>query len=233
MKLNTILNTTLLAACALLLAGCASSTFGHRDDNCNVDQRLDQLLNAYEKGRNEGINSSGNLLIDCDRARAAIERLALEFPQHARTLMAAGTLAFEAGEPEKAQNYLDQVFRLQAANPEAGVLRSRIAVDEGNFPLAQRVLAAQIQYTPDHAGLREAQSAVLYMSGDWKGARAAIDAGEALGAPPWRVAYNRGLIAEGAGDRAEARRQYQACVDKNPAFPAAKSRLSGMKAAGG
>lgn len=229
MKLHTIL----IAACTLLFAACTTSTFGHRDDNCNVDQRLDQLLNAYETGRNEGLNSSGNLLVDCERARASIERLALEFPQHARTLMAAGTLSFEAAEPEKAQNYLDQVFRVQPANPEAGVLRSRIAIEDGNLPLAQRVLTTQIQYTPDHAGLREALSAVLYMSGDWKGARAATDVAEALGAPSWRVAYHRGLIAEGAGDHAEARRQYQACVDKNPAFPAAQSRLSGMKAAGG
>jgi len=233
MKLHTILNATLLAACTLLFAACATSTFGHRDENCNPDARLDELLNAYETGRNNGINSSGNLLVDCERARASIERLALEFPQHSRTLMAAATLSFEAGEPEKSQNYLDSLFRLHAGNPEAGILRSRIAIDEGNLPLAQRVLAMQIQYTPDHAGLREAQSGVLYMSRDWKGARVAIDVAEALGAPPWRVAYHRGLIAEGAGEHAEARRQYQACVDKNPAFPAAQSRLSGMKAAGG
>ncbi len=233
MKLNTILSAILLAACTLLFAACATESFGHRDENCSPDQRLDELLNAYETGRNNGINSSGNLLVDCDRARASIERLALEFPSHERTLMAAATLSFEAGEPEKSQNYLDSLFRIHAANPEAGILRSRIAIDEGNLPLAERVLAMQIQYTPDHAGLFEAQSGVLYMSRDWKGARTAIDVAEALGAPPWRVAFHRGLIAEGAGDRAEARRQYQACVDKNPAFPAAQSRLSGMKAAGG
>jgi tetratricopeptide (TPR) repeat protein len=229
MKLNSIL----ISLCALLFAACATSSFGHRDENCNVDQRLDGLLAAYEEGRNDGINSSGNLLVDCERARAAIERLALEFPQHTRTLMAAATLAYEAGEPEKSQNYLDQIFKLQPANPEAGILRSRIAIDDGNLPLAVRILSTQIQYTPDHAGLREAHSGVLYMSGEWKDARAAIDVAEALGAPPWRVAYHRGLIAEGSGDRAEARRQHQACLDKNPAFPAAQSRLSGMNAAGG
>lgn len=223
----------LIAAVALFASGCASSSFGHRDENCSPDQRLDGLLQAYEEGRNDGINSSGNLLVDCERARNAIERLALEFPGHARTLMAAGALAYEAGEPEKAQNYLDAVFKLQPAHPEAGVLRSRIAMDDGNNQLAARVLATQIQYTPDNAALREAQSFVLSMTGDYDGARAALDAAESLGAPAWRVAYHRGVVAELAGQAGEARTQYQACIDANPSFVAAKSRLSGMKTQGG
>ena len=227
------LHALLLIVLALVASGCTSSSFGHRDENCSVDQRLDGLLQAYEEGRNNGVNSSGNLLVDCERTRNAIERLALEFPGHARTLMAAGTLAYEAGEPEKAQNYLDTVFKVQPGHAEAGVLRSRIAIDDGNLPLAQRVIETQIQYTPDNAALREAHSGVLYMSGDYAGARAAIDAAAALGAPAWRVAYHRGLVAEAAGQAGEARTQYQACIDANPSFVAAKSRLSGMKSQGG
>ena len=227
------LPTLAVLALALTMASCTSYSFGHRDEECDPDRRLDDLLTAYDEGRNEGVNSAGNVLVDCERARHAIERLALEFPAHTRTLMAAGTLAFEHSEPEKAQNYVDMVFRLQSAHPEAGILRSRIAIEEGNLPLARRVLDMQIQYTPDHAGLREAQSSVRYMSGDLAGARASIDAAEALGAPAWRVAFNRGLISEAAGDAAEARRHYEACLDAKPEYPQAKSRLSGMKAAGG
>jgi len=227
------LSTIGLALAALFLSACTTSSFGHRDENCSPDERLDGLLTAYEEGRSKGVNASGNLLVDCERTRNAIERLALEFPSHARTLMAAGTLAYDASEPEKAQNYLDQVFRVQPSHPEAGILRSRIAVDEGNLQLAQRVLVMQVQYNPDHAGVREALSGVLYMSGDLEGARAAIDAAANLGAPVWRVAYHRGLVAEAAGQSGEAQAQYQACIDANPSFLAAKSRLSGMKSQGG
>jgi len=233
MKSNTKMHTILLALAALLVTSCATSSFGHRDENCSPDDRLDGLLSAYEEGRSNGINSSGNLLVDCDRARNGVERLALEFPGHARTLMAAGTLSYEAGEPEKAQNYLDMVFRLQPGHPDAGVLRSRIAIDDGNLQLARRLLDMQIQYTPDHAGLREALSSVQYMMGDWDGARASIESASRLGAPPWRVAYHRGLVAEAAGQSSEAQTQYQACIDANPSFSAAKSRLSGMKSQGG
>ena len=102
-----------------------------------------------------------------------------------------------------------------------------------HLPLAQRVLAMQVQYTPDHAGLREALSGVLYMMGDLDGARAAIDAAANLGAPAWRVAYHRGLVAEAAGKADEAQAQYQACIDATPSFLGAKSRLSGMKSQGG
>jgi len=233
MTTNTKFISLCLGLLVLFTSGCTTGSFGHREENCNPDQQLDQLLTAYEEGRNDGVNSSGNVLVDCERARNAIERLALQFPAHAPTLLAAGTLAYEAGEPEKSQNYLDQLFRAQPAHPEAGVLRSRIAVDEGNFQLAQRVLAMQIQYTPDNAALREALSGLLYMSGDLQGSRAAIDAAETLGAPAWRVAYHRGLVAEAAGNSGEAQTQYQACLDANPSFSAAKSRLSGMKSQGG
>jgi tetratricopeptide (TPR) repeat protein len=223
----------LVAVVALLASACSSYSFGHRDEECSPDERLDRLLDAYEAGRSAGINASGNLLVDCERARNAVERLALEFPNHPRILMAAGTLAYEAGEPEKAQNYVDSVFRVEPGHPEAGILRSRIARDEGNMPLARRVVEMQIQYRPDHAGLREAHSGVLFESGDLEGARAAIAAAEALGAPAWRVAFHRGLIAEKAGQIAEARAQYQACLDENPSHETAKSRLSGMKSLGG
>jgi tetratricopeptide (TPR) repeat protein len=233
MKSHIHIPAVLALVVALLASGCTSSSFGHRDENCSADQRLDGLLQAYEEGRNNGVNSSGNLLVDCERTRNAIERLALEFPGHARTLMAAGTLAYEAGEPEKAQNYVDMVFKVEPSHAEAGVLRSRIAIDDGNFPLALRVVETQIQYNPANAALRETHSSVLFMSGDYAGARAAMDVAASLGAPAWRVAFHRGLIAEKAGQAGEARTQYQACIDANPSYEAAKSRLSGMKSQGG
>jgi hypothetical protein len=68
------------------------------------------------------------------------------------------------------------------------------------------------------------------MSHDLEGARTEIAAAETLGAPAWRVAFNRGLIAEAGGQADEAQRQYKAAADANPAFPEARSRLSGMKA---
>ena len=97
----------------------------------------------------------------------------------------------------------------------------------------QRILVPVDGSPTSNAGLREAYSGVLYMSRDLDGARDAITAAEKLGAPAWRVAYNRGLIAEAAGQPEEAQRQYKAAVDGNPEFPEARARLSGMKAVPG
>ena len=230
---------SLLAACALAtLAACATDPFGHRDANCDPDDRLADLMHVWQDCRSgdcDGTRGSGrtHVLIDCDRIQNEIERLSLQFPQHVPTLMANATIAYDHREAVKAQRYLDALFSIEPIHPEAAILRSRIAIEQGNHAAAARLLETQVAYTPDHAGLREAQSAELYMTGDLANARTALDVAEALGAPAWRIAYNRGLIAEAAGDASAAQKQYEAAVAGNPGFAAARSRLSGMRAKGG
>lgn len=225
-------SSPILAVALLLLgAACASNSFGHRDPNCDPDERLSELLHRYEdckRGRCE--DDTPHVLVDCDRAENDLERLALDFPRHVPTLMANAAVAYDAHSQAKAQSYLSSLFAIQKAHPEAAVLRSRIAIEQGNLPGARRFLDSQVEYTPDHAGLREAQSAVLYMAGDLVEARTALDAAHALGAPPWRVAFNRGLIAEAAGEMKVAQAQYEAALAENPEFPAARSRLAGARA---
>jgi tetratricopeptide (TPR) repeat protein len=142
-------------------------------------------------------------------------------------------LAYDAKEPEKAQRYLDSVLAIEPTYPDAAVLRSQIAVEEGNMPFARRLLETQIGYRPDHPGLREALAGVCYLERDLEGARASLAAAEALHAPAWRVAFHRGLLAEFAGDGNEAQRQYQLCTDANPDFTPARARLDGARALGG
>lgn len=223
--------TSIVAALLLTICGtsCKSYSFGHRDPNCNVDERLAGLLAAYDRAKQPGEHKK-EYLVDCDRVRNSIERLALEFPTHVPTLMANAVLAHDALENTKSARYLDSLFSLEPVHADAAVLRSEIALDEGNLPGARRLVEAQISYAPDHARLREMHSLVLYLSRDLEGARAEIGAAEKLGAPAWRVAYHRGLIAESAGDVAEARRQLQTAVDANPEFKPARSRLTGIDA---
>jgi tetratricopeptide (TPR) repeat protein len=223
----------LFASAALLVflaSGCTSYSFGHRDTETDPDVRLAKLVDEYDQAKAGQSTREGQILRDTSRIQLETERLALDIPGHVPTLMACAVMAFEAKETVKAQRYLDAIFHDQPAHAEAAILRSRIAIDEGNLPFARRLLATQVQYAPDNASLREAHSGVLYMSHDLEGARAEILAAEKLGAPAWRVAYNRGLIAEAAGQNEEAQRQYQAAVDGNADFPQARSRLSGMKA---
>jgi tetratricopeptide (TPR) repeat protein len=228
-------HSILLALLALTLAtGCTTSSFGHRSRDCDPDRELARLRDVYDECRQGHQESSKHLVVDCDRAAIQIERLALDFPTHVPTLMTVAVIAYyDAHDANKAERYLDALFSVEPSHPEAAILRSRISIDQGNLPAAKRLLEMQISYAPDNAGLREAHSSVLYMAHDLEGARAEISAAEKLGAPAWRVAFNRGLIAEEAGQNAEAAQLYEAALTSNPDFKPARSRLAGMKSGPG
>jgi tetratricopeptide (TPR) repeat protein len=233
----TMKNTTL--ACVLLLplalAACQGDSFGHRSQECDPDKRLAELLHQYDAckhGRVEG-DGGDQVLVDCDRVWTQIERLSLDFPRHAPSVMANAVIAYDEHQIDKADRYVNMVFSIQPVHAEAAILKSRIAIETGNLPAARRLLENQVRCTPDHAGLREALSAVLYMSGDVQGAAAALDVAEGLGAPPWRIAFNRGLIAEKSGDSRAAEDQYEAAVAGNPEFQPAQARLAGIRAMSG
>ncbi|MBL8858369.1 MAG: hypothetical protein JNL28_07700 [Planctomycetes bacterium] len=214
----------------LLVSSCTSYSFGHRSTNTNPDERLAKLIRAYESSRKSNGENANEILVDAEAAWVEIERLALEFPRHPPTLMANAVIAYDERQPLKAKSYLDALFSVENSHPDGAVLRSRIAIDEGNMPLARRVLELQIAYTPYESAVHEAYSSVLYMSRDLEGAAREINLAEQHGAPAWRVAFNRGLIAEAMGRAADAQRYYQAALDGNPDFAPARARLAGQKA---
>jgi predicted Zn-dependent protease len=225
-----------LAAIAIaFVASCSTTTFGHRDPNCNPDERLAKLWQHYLDCKAGHIpdGQDAQVLFDCDRVLTDLERLALEFPRHPPTLMANAVVAYDAHEYPKAESYLDDVLAIEPIDPEAAILKSRISIESGNLPSAKRLLEEQVHLTPDHAALREAYSAALFMAGDLGAASAQLDAAERLGAPVWRVDFNRGLIAEKAGDVRKAQQAFEASVAANPDFKPAQSRLAGRKAENG
>jgi tetratricopeptide (TPR) repeat protein len=225
-----------LAAIVIALSSaCSTMTFGHRDPDCNPDSRLAKLMSHYQDCRSGHIpdGQDGQVLFDCDRVPTEIAHLLLEFPNHVPTLMANAVIAYDAHDPAQAEHYLDRALAAEPIHPEAAILKSRIAIEMGNLPNAKRLLEEQVHLTPDHAGLRESYSAVLYLTGDLRDASAQLDAAERLGAPAWRVAFNRGLIAEKAGDAKKAQQAFEASVAANPDFKPAQSRLAGKKAESG
>lgn len=213
-----------------LASSCTTYSFGHRDRNCNPDERLAALLDQVDRCKEGKSEDNDHFVVDCDRARTEVKYLSLEFPKHVPTLMANAVLAYDAREPVKAQGYLDALFQVQPDHAEAAILRSRISVEEGNLAAARELLQMQISYAPAHSGLREALSAVLYMERDHEGAFREINAAEKLGAPAWRVAYNRGLIAEASGKSNVAIGYYESALQANPEFKTARSRMDALKA---
>ncbi len=232
MKLLSGVRNILLCATVVFGSGCASMS-EHRDSNLEPNVRLDQLLALYQEARHDGsscheMHRAYSAVNDCERIQREVERLALEFPANERIAMTNAVMQFESGRFDKAQFTLDQLLTRPGPHPEAAILRSKIAMQDGNASRARVILEQEILLSPDYAELREALAATYYVEGKYKESRAALAAAGRLGASGWKMAYHEGLLREAKKDWAGACRFYLIAVDQKPDFREAVSRLVGL-----
>jgi len=218
------------ALAALVAAGCGAT----ESARTNPDYQLEVLMDRYaeveaETGHAEHADEHPGELLDRGRLRRDIETLAIEFPGHVEILMACALVSYDAGEPERAQAYLDRLLRRQEVHPDAAVLRSRIALEEGNAPLAERLLVEHLRQVPDHPALCESLAGLRFQQERLGEAGDLLVRAEALGAPGWRVAYGLGLIAEATGDLEAAKEHYQEVIAAEEAHRPARSRLRNLQ----
>jgi tetratricopeptide (TPR) repeat protein len=222
---------TFLAALSLMTAGCATTSSLARLECYNPDRQLMVALQQLEARRVAGCGAGGTIggAAECERYRREIERLAVVCSTHIPTLMANAVIAYDDRQLPKAQQFLDRIFSEPRSNPDAAVLRARIAIDEGNLSFARRLLEQQIKLAPDHAGLHETYGGVLYLDGQITEARRELTTADALGAPRWRVAYHLGLVEEAAGNLEAARKYYNEAIAASQDYAQARSRLRGLE----
>ncbi len=188
------------------------------------DEILAALVASFEQLRSSGCTA------ECDRLRRQIESLAIVCPTHAPTLMANAVIAYDDQRIPVAQQFLDQILTQQGPHADAAALRARIAIDEGNLPFARRMLTEHLVLAPDHAALHETLAAVLFLVHDLTAAEQELTTALALGAPEWRIAYHRGLVAEAAGRIDQAIDYFTQAVAGNPSWTAAQARLNFLRA---
>ena len=164
----------------------------------------------------------------CDQIVQEIRRMGMSCPNHVAVLLANAIVLYDQRERASAQQYLDRLLTIQPAQPEAAMLRARIALDEGNLPYVKRLLTEQLRVSPDHAGLRETYAAALYLSGDLDDARSNLEYARQFGAPSWRVAYHLGLVEEAAGNTVVAASYYREAIAARPGWLLPVSRLNGL-----
>jgi len=225
-----------MLACIAALAACQSTPPPPNPHAAR--SRLEPLVAAWDRARAEDGGCEQRRpqetpLVDCEAVSREIARLALEFPRDPDVLLAAAVVDFERGRTEDALKTLDVLRSVRSIHPEAVVLRARIAIDEGNLRFARRLLEEQRDLVPDHAGLWELLASVAYLEGEYADADRSLDIAGRLGAPAWRLAYHRGLIAEASGRSERAARAYRACLESAPDFAPARSRLRALEAMGG
>jgi tetratricopeptide (TPR) repeat protein len=216
------------ATIVAFLAGCATTPKIMFHVECeDPDVRLAAWVQRLEVARAGGCHDEDSS-ISCSKAVQEIQRLALTCPTHANTTLANAVLAYDGGNSARAAQLLDQLFERSQSLPAAAVLRSQIAIEDGNLALARRVLLQQTQLAPDHPALHEAFAATLYLGGDLEGARRELEMALRLGAMDWRVAYHLGLIDEAENRLDDARQHYRAALNANPSWQPARSRLRAL-----
>ena len=226
----SVWNVTPILLCAALTGGaCATRSAAARGDCGLPDVQLARWLTALEAEQALGCpDAPGAGATSCAGLRRSIERQALLCTNHAPTKMVNAVLAYDAGETAKAQQFLDEIFERPHSDPDAAMLRARIAIDDGNLRFAQRFVEEQVRLAPDHAGLREIHAATLFLSGEHLRAQHELVAAKGLGAPAWRVAYHLGLVEEALGQPDLARQQYTEALQGKPDFAAARGRLNAL-----
>jgi tetratricopeptide (TPR) repeat protein len=230
--LRTVVMIGLLIAAS---SGCAVTGFQARPQPTDPNQRLHVYLDALQRARANGGTAEIELEgvyepLDTHRIENEIRRLAIEFPVHVPTLLANAMLSNEVDDRENTQRFLDRVLAIDPRNANAALLRSQLAMREGNLPYARSLLQTSIALTPDSAELYEALAAVDYLGGRFDDARASLAKADKLGAPRWRMAFNRGLVEEASGNREAAFSQYAAALEDRPDFELARARSRALQA---
>lgn len=209
----------------LLLTSC-QFTQELRQDPRPHDERLGELMESLDEirqGRGEDLGRREREI------RASIDQLYYEDPHHVDTAWVLGVLAFEDRDYDRATWYLDSVLRRAPDHARAAEARVRLALEQGNLGFAGRLIEQAVQHSPADAGLREAQALSLSLAEDWRGARQALDDAERLGAPSWRVSFNRGLLAESQGNTADAIANYRDAIElREGDYQRAEDRLIGL-----
>ena len=229
---RAILRVTLLPAILMLATACTSMDH-YRDKDPDPNHRLDALLGSYEAASASGdacmeLWRVDSATIDCSRIMREVERLYAEYPRNPRILMTNAVMSYESGRIENAQFLLDELLAQYGAHPEAAILRSHIAMEEGNSRLARELLERQINLAPDRADLREALAAAHYVDGDYDLSRVMLGIAGRLGTAGWRLSYHHGLLCEAEKNWEQACRFYNTALQQKADYLPAQSRLIGL-----
>lgn len=212
------------------LTGCGSLDKQRTQASEDPNVQISKILAHYRTGLNSGTacltaTQGWSEPVDCDGLLRETMQLYAAFPNNERVAMLAALMAYQTNHQEQAGYLLDQLLSGQKPRPEAAILRSRVALQEGNMGFARTLLQRQIRLNPRHPELYETLAAVQYLDRHYPAALQTLAMSERVGAPGWRTAYHRGLIYERQRRPDAACQQYRLALSGNPQFLAPQGRL--------
>lgn len=208
----------------MLLNGCASTT---TLSPYEPDKQLQALLKKHHISRATGITCQPNPQrhVDCHALASELGKLAMTYPQHRDINFMAALVYFQSGRTLDSQLLLDKVLSKQHSMPEAAMLRSQIAMQEGNMNLARTLLNRQLQLVPDHPELYASLAATYYLEGRYEKSQHLLQTADRLGTPAWRSSYHLALVHEAQQHWATACQYYVQTLNRLPNHSQSLSRL--------
>lgn len=213
--------------CMLALVCSACTHTNNTKQVYQPDEQLDAVLAKYNVNALYGIYCQGyqGRVSDCGRLANDLGVLSMSYPQHQKIGFTSAIVYHQMGQRIDSQMVLDRLLSEPNAMSEAAILRSQIAMQEGNINLARTVLQRQVQLQPDHPELHATLAATYYLEGRYKKAEAVIATADRLGAPVWRTNYHLGLIHEAQSHWAQACHFYADTLESMPDHRQSLSRL--------
>ncbi|MEO0478637.1 MAG: tetratricopeptide repeat protein [Planctomycetota bacterium] len=184
-----------------------------------VDQELDAIVTELDS---KDSSSNANLL------RTRVLQIAHEHRGHVRAQWMAAVILESSGDPNRARIHLDRVIQKEPSHDGARSLLARIAIGEGDLGRARRLVDDGLLLRPASSLLHEADALTAMLEEDFEQSERALTRADSLGAPKYRTAYHRGLLAERRGEVDEARDQYEAALEEHEGFGPAEHRLEAL-----
>jgi len=196
-------------------SSCESNMPGS-DNNIACESIQQAPVAAKEIRVNLNCHDNKKPVVDCFRLASDLNALYLQYPNHKRIMMMTALVEFEIGNNNASQQLLDLILSKRGAYPEAAILRSRIAMEEGNLSLARTIIKRQLNISPYNPYLHELQAAYYYVEGKYTEALQAIKSAEHFIARDWRMSYHRGIIYEAQKQWYKACKEYTGVLKSQP-----------------
>ena len=224
--MKTIFSKTLpiTALAAMLLTACSST---QTVAPYEPDQQLNNLLAQHHISAGSGLecHQQPQQRVDCHALANQLGALTLRYPHHSEINLIAALVYFQTGRTIDSQQLLDKVLSQAKPMPEAAILRSRIALQEGNINLARTLLNRQLQLVPDHPELYASLASTYYLEGRYEQSQSMLQTADRLGAPAWRTSYHLALVHEAQQHWPTACQYYVQTLNRQPAHAKSLSRL--------
>lgn len=212
MKQLTFFRNTTSFLMVLFITGCASVDFL---PILNPDAALNELVERYEIKEN-GISCHGDKKIDCLGAALELQQLLLANPNHTNTQVVASSVFLHSGRRIQAQVVLDELVNKYVPPLVSLVMRTDMALSEGNIKLAKRLNEQAVSLYAGSPKPYLQKASIFYVEGSYEQALSYLSTSLRFGLEESIYYYHLGLINQVRNQLDQACNYYKQSLSLSP-----------------